>query len=225
MSSLSSLWHCVRRFALSSHPTMPSLRRTASSPAVRSSPYSSGSPVARGGGHRRSSGSETTNRRVLADIEWWRVTEGQRESSPDQEVEDRIRGNQDIVNFDMSLGAGGIHITHVVDATADSLSPLPLPWTPALAVVSDEVCVFLFAPAFTDSHPVVVELKSAFQFIRLQRMLFQQNSSLVSQSPHIRRHAGTSSSLPRPPWSQRQRFRRPSLKVLPRACPTWTWAS
>ncbi|KAF8912101.1 hypothetical protein CPB84DRAFT_1742730 [Gymnopilus junonius] len=113
---------------------MPSLRRTASSPAVRSSPYSSGLNTARGSGHRRSSGSETTNRRVLADIEWWRVTEGQREPSADQESEDRFRGNQDIVSLDMSLGAVGIHITHV---GVDPL-PLPLPWTPAPAVVSDE---------------------------------------------------------------------------------------
>lgn len=59
---------------------MPSLRRTLSSPAVRSSPYSS-LPQTRTGARspRRSSGSDTTNRRVLADIDWWRVEEGQRE--------------------------------------------------------------------------------------------------------------------------------------------------
>ena len=142
---------------------MPSLRRTASSPIVRSSPYSSGPLSSRGSGHRRSSGSETSNRRVLADIEWWRVTDGQRESSPDQESEDRNRGNADVVALDVSLGAGaGIHITHVVDPAHDPLEPLPLPWPPAPPVVSDEVCtLFLpFAPALlADSHPVVVELK------------------------------------------------------------------
>ncbi|KAG6829642.1 hypothetical protein H0H92_003975 [Tricholoma furcatifolium] len=67
---------------------MPSLRRTISSPSVRSSPYSSalsaGHP-SRPGGHRRSSGSETSTRRVLADIEWWRVVDGQRDLDADQE--------------------------------------------------------------------------------------------------------------------------------------------
>ncbi|PPQ87996.1 hypothetical protein CVT25_001075 [Psilocybe cyanescens] len=115
---------------------MPSLRRTASSPSVRSSPYSSGLLAARGNGHRRSSGSETSSRRVLADIEWWRVTEGQREASPDQESEDRNRGNQDTVAFDVSFGAG-IHIAYA-DAGVDHPSPLPLPRIPAAAIVSDE---------------------------------------------------------------------------------------
>ncbi|CAL1705160.1 unnamed protein product [Somion occarium] len=62
---------------------MPSLRRTLSSPSVRSSPYSHSysSLLTRQGGHgpRRSSGSETSQRRVLADLDWWRVQEGQRE--------------------------------------------------------------------------------------------------------------------------------------------------
>jgi hypothetical protein len=59
--------------------TMPSLRRTFSAPS-RSSPYSSSSPTRTGSrSPRRSSGSDTANRRVLADIDWWRVEEGQRE--------------------------------------------------------------------------------------------------------------------------------------------------
>lgn len=58
---------------------MPSLRRTASSPIVRSSPYSSSSSstAVRVRNNKRPSASETTGRRVLADIDWWRVTEGQ----------------------------------------------------------------------------------------------------------------------------------------------------
>ncbi|KAE9409463.1 hypothetical protein BT96DRAFT_931662 [Gymnopus androsaceus JB14] len=71
---------------------MPSLRRTLSSPVVRSSPYptllssSSSGPATRPGhGHRRSSGSETATRRVLADIEWWRVTDGQRDPEAEQD--------------------------------------------------------------------------------------------------------------------------------------------
>ncbi|THU85652.1 hypothetical protein K435DRAFT_805735 [Dendrothele bispora CBS 962.96] len=71
---------------------MPSLRRTVSSPAVRSSPYPSTAPSAaqrvHGNGHRRSTGSEIVSRRVLADIEWWRVADGQRDLEAEQELED-----------------------------------------------------------------------------------------------------------------------------------------
>ncbi|KAK2466697.1 hypothetical protein APHAL10511_000955 [Amanita phalloides] len=64
---------------------MPSLRRTFSSPAVRSSPYPSSSPSSalynatrtQSHGHRRSFGSDLHQRRVLADIEWWKVADGQ----------------------------------------------------------------------------------------------------------------------------------------------------
>ncbi|KAK0210956.1 hypothetical protein DFS33DRAFT_1378930 [Desarmillaria ectypa] len=79
---------------------MPSLRRTFSSPAVRSSPYPSASEHAgssnrgHGGGHRRSSGSETIGRRVLADIEWWRVVDGQRDLDAEQESEDANRDQE-----------------------------------------------------------------------------------------------------------------------------------
>ncbi|KAJ7063433.1 hypothetical protein C8F01DRAFT_1250977 [Mycena amicta] len=57
----------------------PSLRRSSSSPSVRSSaaPYPAGMLPPRSG-HRRSTASETSFRRVpLQDIEWWRVTDGQ----------------------------------------------------------------------------------------------------------------------------------------------------
>lgn len=54
----------------------------------------------RGNGHRRSSGSEIGNRRVLADIEWWRVADGQRILDPDQESDDR-NGDQ---NPDSPIG-------------------------------------------------------------------------------------------------------------------------
>lgn len=57
---------------------MPSLRRTFSSPS-RCSPYNSTQTRTGARSPRRSSGSDTTNRRVLADIDWWRVEEGQRE--------------------------------------------------------------------------------------------------------------------------------------------------
>ncbi|KAF7305059.1 hypothetical protein MKEN_01220900 [Mycena kentingensis (nom. inval.)] len=55
----------------------PSLRRSSSSPHVRSSPYTMLPPGTRPTGHRRSTGSETTFRRVLQDIEWYKVMSGQ----------------------------------------------------------------------------------------------------------------------------------------------------
>ena len=74
-------------FAFLSDVAMPSLRRTLSSPSVRSSPYSypsnpsSNGHATRAGDRqpRRSSGSDTSNRRVLADIDWWIVQDGQRD--------------------------------------------------------------------------------------------------------------------------------------------------
>ena len=130
------LRHCVRRLSLIK---MPSLRRTASSPAVRSSPYSNGAVAPRGNGHRRSSGSETTNRRVLADIEWWRVSDGQCDPNADQEQEDRNYGTQGIVPLDVSMG---IHIQSV-DAGVDRQSPSALSWFSSPASVSSEVCIRL----------------------------------------------------------------------------------
>lgn len=68
---------------------MPSLRRTVSSPPARRGPYSYPSSLSQGtpgsatrpGAHnpRRSSGSDVNNRRVLADIDWWIVQDGQRD--------------------------------------------------------------------------------------------------------------------------------------------------
>ncbi|KAF9053027.1 hypothetical protein BJ165DRAFT_1523765 [Panaeolus papilionaceus] len=91
---------------------MPSLRRTASSPSVRStlrsSPYSSAALLTRAGhNNRRTSGSETSNRRVLADLEWWTVTDGQ--CNADQESEESINVNSE---FNLEL-TQGLAITHV----------------------------------------------------------------------------------------------------------------
>jgi len=133
---------------------MPSLRRTASSPAVRSSPYSSGAVAARGHGHRRSSGSETTSRRVLADIEWWRVSDGQCDPNADQEQEDRNLGNQDMVSLDVSVGAS-IHI-RTLDAGVDHQSPLPLPWLSGPTGVTSEVCIFRRYCQFLLIRPVPI---------------------------------------------------------------------
>ena len=82
---------------------MPSLRRTASQPAVKASRYPSflsassrsanNSPTTSrlhtGHSFRRSSDSEVSTRRVLADIEWWRVVDGQCDSNHNQQDQEQ----------------------------------------------------------------------------------------------------------------------------------------
>ncbi len=87
---------------------MPSLRRTLSSPSVRSSPYgypsasSTNGHATRAGGHqpRRSSGSDTNNRRVLADLDWWLVQDGQYEvagPSGEEDSDDQVAAENEQV--------------------------------------------------------------------------------------------------------------------------------
>ncbi|KAF9227849.1 hypothetical protein BS17DRAFT_800033 [Gyrodon lividus] len=113
---------------------MPSLRRSFSSPFVRSSPYpsslSSGNPSgnrARTTGQqpRRSSGSDTTGRRVLADIEWWRVYDGQ----CDLEAQDQGQ-DQGQTQHMTDISAGGVVM---LAAGGGSLEP---PQTPPLLLHS-----------------------------------------------------------------------------------------
>ncbi|KAF8275055.1 hypothetical protein EI94DRAFT_1695620 [Lactarius quietus] len=69
---------------------MPSLRRALSTPSVRASPYpslTSRPQRSHPHGHRRSSGSDLTARKVLADIDWWRVADGQSEKTSEEEEE------------------------------------------------------------------------------------------------------------------------------------------
>jgi len=67
---------------------MPSLRRALSTPSVRVSPYPSLlTSRSQRSGHRRSSGSDLSARKVLADIDWWRVADGQREKNGEEEEE------------------------------------------------------------------------------------------------------------------------------------------
>ena len=77
---------------------MPSLRRAFSSPSVRVSPYptlpSSRSQRAHPHGHRRSSGSDVSDRKVLADIDWWRVADGQREQGGEEEEDEEGEGEE-----------------------------------------------------------------------------------------------------------------------------------
>lgn len=103
---------------------MPSLRRSLSTPAARSSPYpnaptSSATRTSQGNGFRRSSGSETVGRRVLADIEWWIVAEGQRDI--EQEDSDNEQGHTAAAAEDhhdaVVAGAGAHFVAESIEST------------------------------------------------------------------------------------------------------------
>ena len=168
---------------------MPSLRRTSSSPAVRPSPYSSAPLAARGNGHRRSSGSDTTTRRVLADIEWWRVTEGQCDPTSDQETEDRNRGTQDSVT-DGFLRLG-IPLTHV-EAGIDR--PVSFPRVTADRAGSNEV-PSTFTTCSRCSSSIAFFLCPSIVQISLFEPPIEQFSTLAI-TPHTptRRHYAPESS-------------------------------
>ncbi|KAF8635536.1 hypothetical protein AX17_003919 [Amanita inopinata Kibby_2008] len=129
---------------------MPSLRRTFSAPSARSSPYPTYSPSSalygsasrtQGAyGHRRSSGSETSARRVLADIDWWRVADGQRAglASHDvrhgQENRNRDRHHRGVREQPAGGGAATISLSLELDGS-------PEPWTllsPLVSSLSEE---------------------------------------------------------------------------------------
>ncbi|KII88308.1 hypothetical protein PLICRDRAFT_29879 [Plicaturopsis crispa FD-325 SS-3] len=119
---------------------MPSLRRSFSSPSVRSSPYpsalssSSSGGAVRGHGHnpRRSSGSETTGRRVLADIDWWLVVGGQRNAETEQESEEGDQNREQAQYADSPVGevaspvvSGSEHPSTPLNWTFDAF-PIPV---------------------------------------------------------------------------------------------------
>ncbi|KAJ7510032.1 hypothetical protein B0H11DRAFT_2414537 [Mycena galericulata] len=137
---------------------MPSLRRSLSSPSVRSAPYPALlSPVlgprTNGSGHRRSTGSETSIRRVLADIEWWRVADGQRDALPEQESEehDDLDPEQE----------GDLLVSEVpvpsVNGAAGELGAehpsVPVHWSPVSPEMPvDEMAALSIAPATPRRH-------------------------------------------------------------------------
>lgn len=92
---------------------MPSLRRTYSSPSVRSSPYrypplspssSFTHPVRAGvSAHRRLSGTESSHRRVLADIAWWLVQDGQRDFFAEDEDADADADAQETADAEQDV--------------------------------------------------------------------------------------------------------------------------
>lgn len=194
---------------------MPSLRRTASTPLVRASPYSSSPLAARGNGHRRSSGSETSNRRVLADIEWWRVTEGQCH----QGDEDRNRGIQDLVSLDMSWSLD-IPVIHVEGGVEHTVS---LPRTTADGPDSNEVCITLalIAPTlanFFQFEPPTEQFSSLA--ITPPRHTLESSSSSLESTPETANAflsfdievAFEDAPLPPLPVQRRSRFNIPVMK-------------
>ena len=120
---------------------MPSLRRAFSSPSVRVSPYSyptAALPSSRshrpphnhphGGGYRRSSGSDVSSRKVLADIDWWRVADGQRERAGEEEDEEEGEGEErDVVGEENPAPADSADNEAVAIASRnDAISGLPI---------------------------------------------------------------------------------------------------
>ncbi|KAH9952109.1 hypothetical protein B0H21DRAFT_14431 [Amylocystis lapponica] len=168
---------------------MPSLRRTISSPSVRPSPYTYAAPpsnvnMARAGGHgpRRSSGSETARRRVLADIDWWRVQDGQYDQldrSSEQEF--------DAPNAAEREGAGG---DDELVAPGDGADVVP-PWQPGAASGADVLDTAVIPPPlFRD---VTLEgLHSAGLYEPLSP-LPQFSSLTISARTPLRRHSAESS--------------------------------
>lgn len=113
---------------------MPSLRRSASTPSVvRSSPYPSrsalrngtGSAARSGGRPKRSGGSETSSRRVLADIEWWKVQAAQ---IPEQlENEDDEQAELDLA----AIARLPLVLAHVERPTTPDNQGSPEPMSPS----------------------------------------------------------------------------------------------
>ncbi|KAJ7174002.1 hypothetical protein C8R43DRAFT_633815 [Mycena crocata] len=134
------------------------LRRSMSMYSVRTSPYPVLSPAAagsriHGSGHRRSTGSETSNRRVLADIEWWRVADGQRDVVPEQELgeNDPDLGQADDLSPDQVPLPGG------VDGEPGAERPsTPAQWSPRLPGSPEmpvaEMAALSIAPATPTRH-------------------------------------------------------------------------
>ena len=111
---------------------MPSLRRAFSSPSVRVSPYpalpSSRSHRAHPHAHRRSSGSDVSDRKVLADIDWWRVADGQRERAGEEEDEEEGEGEErDVVGEENPAPADSADFEAMAMASRnDAIPGLPI---------------------------------------------------------------------------------------------------
>lgn len=114
---------------------MPSLRRSVSSPLVRASPYPAASALAVVNRPRRAnSGAEPLRRRVLADIEWWRVLDGQQEEpEPDADVEAVPTADQSAeANQGADMDHDALRALGPAETDADAMRQIVLrPSTPA----------------------------------------------------------------------------------------------
>ena len=135
---------------------MPSLRRTFSSPPTRRGPYSYPSSLSSSGAQtragpnqpRRSSGSDVSNRRVLADIDWWIVQDGQRD------IYDASTGGRTLTDAsendaDVDLDASGT--TPTAPAQGEGVDAILSAWqpTPSIGVTAPETSM-LPVPFFGD---------------------------------------------------------------------------
>ncbi|KAH9043274.1 hypothetical protein EDB85DRAFT_1885629 [Lactarius pseudohatsudake] len=108
---------------------MPSLRRTLSTPSVRVSPYPS--LISRSQRpHRRSSGSDLSARKVLGDIDWWRVADGQREKNEEEEGGEG-EGDEE---GDEATSVPVVDATTVVDHSENASAGIERPSTPDVGV-------------------------------------------------------------------------------------------
>ncbi|KAI0054023.1 hypothetical protein FA95DRAFT_1568320 [Auriscalpium vulgare] len=158
---------------------MPSLRRTISSPAVRSSPYPSSQPsqTARPGGQRRSSGSDVASRRVLADIDWWLVTDGQHHPHS-QEESDAAEGTVPAPADPVLLAAD------LASTTGSGTEQLERPSTP----VPSDLSLFPIVDASPQAHRY--GQPSAFAIgprTPTRRHASDASSESVESSPHTPR--------------------------------------
>ncbi|KAJ7444941.1 hypothetical protein FB451DRAFT_1413050 [Mycena latifolia] len=193
---------------------MPSLRRSLSSPSVRPTPYpallspaSASGTRTHGSGHRRSTGSETSNRRVLADIEWWRVADGQRDVVPEQESEEAdLDPDQEgdlpdqVPGVPVPVGAHGeLGAEHPSTPAHWSLS---LPGSPEMPIV--EMAALSIAPATPRRHaletsssslestPEAPDVQAELPYLDMGALNFGLQNTDVP-SPAIRRaRSGTS---------------------------------
>ncbi|KAH8117390.1 hypothetical protein DFH11DRAFT_1007512 [Phellopilus nigrolimitatus] len=112
---------------------MPSLRRTTSSPMVRASPYPATLSLSASGAlnagllnRPRRVVSDTGRRRVLADIEWWRVLDGQHsednESEQDHGLEPEVSLEEGLLGVQPSVAATNNSVVSDTDGSPEASS-------------------------------------------------------------------------------------------------------
>ncbi|KAH9901547.1 hypothetical protein C8Q73DRAFT_636200 [Cubamyces lactineus] len=179
---------------------MPSLRRTLSSPSVRSCPYTYPSSSAVAASHptrvashppRRSSGSETANRRVLADIDWWLVHDIERDFVPGPPGADDDEVRQGAAENVQVRDRGALDIP-LADAL---LAPPPVASPPAATIAAPSVGGSFESDLLSSPLWDVSTDDSSFGMSSPEAMspLPQFASLSIAPRTPLRRHASTSS--------------------------------